>query len=91
MNINYGSTYLNVKQMTDVVIVLMTLETDTEREVLKELRQIPNVTEAHFLYGPYDAYARVEANTTNELQTIVLEKIRLIKGIRSTTTCFIAD
>ncbi len=77
--------------MTEIVLVLMMLEPDTEREVFKQLRILPHVTEAHFLYGPYDAYVKAEAKTTGELQNLVIDNIRSIKGIRSTTTCFIAD
>ena len=77
--------------MTEIVLVLMMLEPDTERDVLSQLRAIQNVSEAHFLYGPYDAYVRAEAKTTGELENLVLDSIRSIKGVRSTTTCFIAD
>ena len=77
--------------MTEIAIVLMMLEPDTESEVLKQLRALPHVSEAHFLYGPYDAYVRAEAKTTGELERLVLGNIRTIKGVRSTITCFIAD
>lgn len=77
--------------MTEVVIVLMMLEPDTERDVLEKLRVLSNVSEAHFLYGPYDAYVKAEAKTTAELEKLVLDNIRSIKGVRSTTTCFVAD
>lgn len=77
--------------MAEVVIVLMMLEPDTERDVLEKLRVLSNVSEAHFLYGPYDAYVKAEAKTTAELEKLVLDNIRSIKGVRSTTTCFVAD
>jgi DNA-binding Lrp family transcriptional regulator len=77
--------------MTEVVLVLMMLEPDTERDVLRQLQVLPHVAEAHFLYGPYDAYVKAEAKTTAELENLVLNNIRSIKGVRSTTTCFIAD
>ena len=72
------------------MLVLMMLEPDTERDVLTQLRGLQNVSEAHFLYGPYDAYVKAEAKTTAELEKLVLNNIRIIKGVRSTTTCFIA-
>jgi len=74
----------------EMVLVLMTLDTDSERSVLDKLRKIPMVKEAHFLYGPYDAYVSAEAETTGELERLVFDKIRTIKGVRHTTTCFIA-
>ncbi len=72
-------------------MVLLTLEPNSGSEILKEISEITGVTETHFLYGPYDAYVMVEANTSSELQDIVIEQIRYIEGIRSTMTCFVAD
>ena len=77
--------------MTEVVIVLMMIEPDAERAIIDRIRVLPHVSEAHFLYGPYDAYVKAEAKTTTELENLVLRHIRTIKGVRSTITCFIAD
>lgn len=77
--------------MTEVVIVLMMIEPDAERAIIDHIRVLPHVSEAHFLYGPYDAYVKAEARTTTELENLVLRHIRTIKGVRSTITCFIAD
>ena len=38
-----------------------------------------------------DAYAMIEAPDSSDLQTIVIDTIRQIEGIRSTMTCFVAD
>ena len=76
--------------MAEVVLMLMMLEPDTEYDVLTKLRSLQDVTEAHFLYGPYDAYVKAKAKTTGELEKLVLDGIRSIKGVRSTTTCFVA-
>ena len=73
------------------VLILMTVEPTREAEVLESLRKFPNVLETHLLYGPYDVYMRAAAKTTDELEKLVIDDIRNIKGIRSTITCFIAD
>ena len=75
----------------DKALVLLTLEPDTGTEILGEIEKIEGVLEAQFLYGPYDAYAMIEAPNSSELQTIVIDTIRQIDGIRSTMTCFVAD
>jgi DNA-binding Lrp family transcriptional regulator len=75
----------------DKALVLLTLEPTTERNVLEKLRKLKGVKEAHFLYGPYDAYVLIEGQTSSALQELVMEKIRRIEGISSTMTCFIAD
>ena len=75
----------------DKALVLLTLEPDTGAEVLEKIAKINGVIETHFLYGPYDAYAMIEAENSGELQNIVIDTIRHIEGIRSTMTCFVAD
>ena len=75
----------------DKAIVLLTLEPDTGLDVLEKVAEIKGVLETHFLYGPYDAYAVIEAPDSSELQKIVIDTIRQIEGIRSTMTCFVAD
>lgn len=75
----------------DKALVLLTLEPTSETTVLEKLRKLKGVTEAHFLYGPYDAYVIIQGKTSAELQSLVIDHIRRIEGINSTMTCFIAD
>jgi DNA-binding Lrp family transcriptional regulator len=75
----------------DKAVVLLTLETTVEQSVLNKLKKLDGILEAHFLYGPYDAYVKIEAKNTQQLQDIVINKIRNIDGIKSTMTCFVAD
>ena len=75
----------------DKAVILLTLEPLSERGVLDKVRALPGVIEAHFLYGPYDAFVKIEAKDSRALQNLVIEKIRNIEGISSTMTCFIAD
>jgi DNA-binding Lrp family transcriptional regulator len=75
----------------DKAIVLLNLETMVEQSVLAKLRKMEGVLEAHFLYGPYDAYVKIEAKNSQDLQDIVINKIRNVEGIKSTMTCFVAD
>ena len=73
------------------VLILMTIEPTLENQVLEKLKKLPKVIETHMLYGPYDVYLKAEAKTTGELEKLVINDIRNIKGIRSTMTGFIAD
>jgi anthranilate phosphoribosyltransferase len=43
--------------------ILINVETGSEREILEVLEQIPEVKEAHSVYGEYDIIARLEADT----------------------------
>lgn len=46
-----------------LAFVLVKTEIGAENEVLKELRSIQEVKEAHMVYGGYDIIARVETET----------------------------
>jgi len=72
-------------------LVLMIVEPSEEKEVMEKLKTYPEVIEAHFIYGPYDVYVKIEVETLEEIQQVVLDKIRNIPGIRSTMTCFLAN
>jgi hypothetical protein len=50
------------------------------------LKKIDGVTDAKFIYGPYDLYAFIEAKTHEGLRDVVLQ-IRNMDGIQSTITC----
>lgn len=72
-------------------IVLIILQASMEFEALDALKKVDGVREAHFLYGPYDAFAIIEAASSHQIQDIVIKNIREISGIKSTVTCFIAE
>ncbi len=66
--------------------VLINVETSKEDEVLREILQIPEVIEAHPLFGEYDIIAKVSAKDVKEFSQVVLKKIRKIDGVVSTKT-----
>ncbi len=72
-------------------LVLIKIESSKDKEVLLKLRELDGVTEAHLMFGPYDAYAIVEAESTQQMQDVVINNIRNIDEIKYTTTCLIAD
>lgn len=72
-------------------LVLISAAPSFDKEILDELKELPNVIEAHYLYGPYDIYAKIEAEAGQDIQDLLFDKIRNIRGITSTMTCFIAD
>jgi DNA-binding Lrp family transcriptional regulator len=57
----------------------------SEIEVLKELRNIPDVKEAYFVYGVYDIVVIVETDSMARLREISAQ-IRSLSNIRSTST-----
>jgi DNA-binding Lrp family transcriptional regulator len=71
--------------------VLINAELGKEKGILKELRSISSVKEAHFVYGVYDIIAKVEAESMEKLKEIVTFKIRRLTDVRSTLTMTVAE
>jgi len=69
--------------------VLINAEIGAEAEVLKELKNISEVKEAHMVYGVYDIIARVETDTMQELKDVISWKIRRLDKVRSTLTMIV--
>ena len=61
------------------------IEGNTSRQVIASLLGEPGVVALHDTNGRWDLLAEIEARSTRELSD-VLERIRLISGIRSTET-----
>ena len=61
------------------------IEGNTSRQVIASLLGEPGVVALHDTNGRWDLLAELEARSTLELSD-VLERIRLVRGIRSTET-----
>jgi DNA-binding Lrp family transcriptional regulator len=71
--------------------VLVTVRAGEVREVVKALRAIAGVSEAHATFGPYDAVAVVETKDVAQLGDITASGIQPIAGIERTLTCLAVD
>jgi len=69
--------------------ILISVEIGAEGEVLKSLKPVSEIKEAHLVYGVYDIIARVETETMQELKNTVSWKIRRIDKVRSTLTMIV--
>jgi len=74
-----------------VAFVLINSELGKEEELLKELRSIENVKEAHFVYGIYDIIVKVEAESMEKLKDLVTFKIRRLSDVRNTLTMTVIE
>jgi len=63
--------------------VILNSEMGFERDVLKALKDIPDVREAFRLYGVYDIIIKIEADTREDLKNLMNE-IRHMEKVRST-------
>jgi len=71
--------------------VLIKIRAGEANEVVKGLRKIEGVVEAHLTFGPYDAVAEVETNDVSKLGAITASKIQPLSGVEQTLTCLAAD
>jgi DNA-binding Lrp family transcriptional regulator len=71
--------------------VLLNVESGTEEAVLKQLREISIVEEAHISYGVYDLIVKVHSDTMDKMKEDITHRVRKIKQVRSTLTLIIVD
>jgi len=73
------------------VYVLINVETGSEEEVMAGLRSIPEVKEAHMVYGVYDIIARVETEEMEALKNVISWRIRRLENVRTTFTTIVVN
>jgi DNA-binding Lrp family transcriptional regulator len=71
--------------------VTISSELGSEDDIRKELSSIEGVRETHVVYGVYDIVAVVEAESSEELNQIVFNKIRKINHVKSTLTLIVVE
>jgi DNA-binding Lrp family transcriptional regulator len=71
--------------------VLINIRAGEIAEVVRQLRRVEGVMEAHMTFGPYDAVAEVAAESVNHLgQTLALH-IQPVPGVMETLTCIAVE
>jgi DNA-binding Lrp family transcriptional regulator len=55
--------------------------------VATALRDVPGVSEAASLAGPYDVIARAQAPDLDQLARLVTSRVQALDGVRQTMTC----
>lgn len=71
-------------------LVLIRIDHGIEKKLVNELVALEGVTDAHFIYGPYDVYCIIDCSSYDVLNDLVMNGIRSVQGIKSTTTCYLA-
>lgn len=66
--------------------VLLTVDPPSTSAVRQRLQAIPGAIVREVL-GPYDIVVELEADTPEDITSIVRNKIRPISGVTSTVTC----
>jgi DNA-binding Lrp family transcriptional regulator len=67
-------------------LILVVLAGSFKRETIDNIRALPGVTSAYFLYGPYDLYVMIQSDDREVIRQTVM-KIREMDSVKSTLTC----
>ena len=71
--------------------VLINIRAGAIKEVVKNLRRLDNIAEAHMTFGPYDAVAVIEADSLAKIGSIIYSDVQPIPGVLETLTCLAVD
>ena len=71
--------------------VLIKIRAGEVKEVVKQLRKVTGVVEAHMTFGPYDAVAVVETPDISRLGAVTASAIQPIPGVEQTLTCLAVE
>ena len=62
-----------------------------ERNIVKELKDLPEIETINELYGEWDIITRVSVVSIDELDALLSEKMRKIEGVTLTSTMIVAE
>ncbi|MEM0097280.1 MAG: Lrp/AsnC ligand binding domain-containing protein [Conexivisphaerales archaeon] len=74
-----------------IAFVLLTVEPGKEEDVLNKLKSLPEIMEAHRVYGVYDTVVKVNAPTPEKLKEIITWKVRKVENVKSTLTMLVVE
>ncbi len=65
---------------------LLTISPLHEKTVYSSLKEIPEITEIHPLFGEYDILVKIKSTDIDEIGEVIIKKIRSLKGVMDTKT-----
>lgn len=76
------------KLVTAIVLVsFRNGESVSQRGLAEQMSKIPGVYEVIVISGEWDIVLKVRAGSVEEIGTLVVDKLRMMKGIEKTQTC----
>ena len=70
--------------------VLIVSETGSEQHVIEKLLMIDEIKEVNRVWGAYDVVIKVVGPTSDAVREIITGKIRMIEGIKTTTSLIVS-
>ena len=74
-----------------IAFVLIKIRTGEVGEVVRQIRELDSVKEAHMTFGPYDAVAVIDSPDLGMIGRLISASIQPIPGVEQTLTCLAAD
>jgi DNA-binding Lrp family transcriptional regulator len=71
--------------------VLLKVAPGYERNIVKELKDIPEIEDVNELYGEWDIITKASVVRIEDLDALLSEKMRKIKGVTLTSTMIVAE
>ncbi len=71
--------------------ILINVEAKKENEVYDHLSKIKEVEGIREVFGQYDIIARMEARNLKAMRSLIIDKIRSIPGVITTTTLITSE
>ena len=69
---------------------LISLKECNEKELIDKLTKIPEIEEAHILFGEWDILIKINIENPEALGTFMIEKIRTLPEVKFTSTLIVA-
>lgn len=70
----------------EIAYVLVKSKIGHEVDVMNDILKIEGVKEVMGTYGVYDVFVKVQVPTRNEIEKVIIYKIRKVNNVLSTTT-----
>ena len=70
--------------------VLLKVTPGYERNIVKELKDIPEIEDINELYGEWDIVIKASVEKIEDLDALLSEKMRKIEGVTLTSTMIVA-
>ena len=71
--------------------VLINTQIGKTTEVVKRLKEMPEIKHIDIIMGPYDIIAKVETDSHDSLSHVVLQRLQGIDAIKHTMTCTVVN
>jgi len=71
--------------------VLLNCDLGSETEIIKKIKQVPELVEVSGVFGVYDIIVRISSDDMDKLREIITWNIRKIDKVRSTLTMIVIE